>query len=422
MTGREIDYAAVFQAVPSPLMLLSPDLLIADVNQAYTKVSGRERQELLSQYLFDAFPDNPQDPQASGERNLRASLHRVLSTGERDTMALQKYDVEVAGIPGVFEERWWSAVNAPVFGPDGEVALIIHRVEEVTPLIRERLSRDRRHDGPPKELQVMEAELYVRGQELQELNERLRQAHAHQREVALTLQQAMLPGSISEHDHFAAVRYLPATGSLNVCGDWYDLVELGGGRTAVAVGDVVGQGLAAAGVMGQLRSALSAAVRAVSGPARALDILSLYARATEGALAATAVQVVIDQQARTIGYSCAGHPPPMLARADGTVDVLDQATDPPLGATPEHVPRPQAVIAYAPGDILVLYTDGLVERRGEDIDAGLNRLADSLARHRRLAPEPLADALLGDLGATGGTGDDTALVVIRLPGETDDAQ
>jgi serine phosphatase RsbU (regulator of sigma subunit) len=300
-------------------------------------------------------------------------------------------------------------VNAPVFGPDGQVALLLHRVEEVTELIRAREV----HDDEDR-ARVLEAELFTRARELQESNERLRQAHAREREVALSLQAAMLssPGPVG--DHHVAVRYQPATDSLNVCGDWYDLVDLPGDRIAVGVGDVVGHGLAAAGVMGQLRSALSATARVTEGPGQALEILDLYSRSVAGAESTTAVTTSIDWSTHTITYSSAGHPPPALLHSDGTVEFLDQATDPPLGARPSHVPRPQAGTAFDPGATLVLYTDGLIERRHEDIDTGLNRLAGSLSHHRHADPDPLADALLADLLPPGGATDDTALVVVRL--------
>jgi serine phosphatase RsbU (regulator of sigma subunit) len=112
--------------------------------------------------------------------------------------------------------------------------------------------------------------------------------------------------------------------------------------------------------------------------------------------------------------SSAGYPPPVLLHPDGTCQWLDRATDAPLGARLEHVPRPQAVLAHTPGDTLVLYTDGLIERRGEDIDAGLHRLSDALARSARLGPDRLADSLLARLGVIGGARDDIALVAVRL--------
>ncbi|MFD6969214.1 PP2C family protein-serine/threonine phosphatase [Streptomyces sp. NPDC059949] len=408
VNGSGIDYQAVFHALPGAVALLSPGLVFLQVNEAYLSASGRTREQIVGRYLFDAFPDNPNDPAATGTHNLRASLERVLVTGERDTMALQRYDVEDPDRPGVWQERYWSPVNVPVRAPDGSVALLLHRVEEVTELIRARGART----GEGQSL-ALESEFYTRARELQEVNERLRQAHAHEREVALHLQEAMLPAPIPLVHHQAAVRYRPAAAALNVCGDWYDLVDLPD-RTAVAVGDVVGHGLRAAGVMGQLRSALSAASHVAEGPAQALEVLGLYARSVTGAESTTAVSVFIDWNGRTLTYSSAGHPPPALCDRDGTVVFLDQATDPPLGARPEHAARPQARTAFTDGSVLVLYTDGLIERRREDIDTGLQRLADALARHRAAAPEALADALLADLIPPVGVTDDTALVVLRL--------
>ncbi|MFI5671877.1 PP2C family protein-serine/threonine phosphatase [Streptomyces sp. NPDC051704] len=403
-----IDYATVFRLLPGMVALLTTDLVYVDANEEFLHSSGRTRDQLIGRYLFDVFPDNPNDPSANGMRNLAASLQRVVETGERDAMALQRYDVESSERPGEWEERYWSPVNAPVFDSEGRVVLLVHRVEEVTELIR---ARGRRASG---QSQVLEAELYTRARELQEVNERLREAHAREREVALALQSAMLPVTRPTGDTRIAVRYRPAAGSLNVCGDWYDLVDLPGDRIAVAVGDVVGHGLAAAGVMGQLRSALSATSRVAGGPAEALEVLGLYARSVEGAENTTVVETCIDWASRTITYSSAGHLPPALVRLDGTVDFLDQATDPPLGARPEHLPRPQATTEFSDGDTLVLYTDGLVERRREDIDVSLDRLAEALVRHRQADPERIADALLVDLLSVGGATDDTALIVVRL--------
>ncbi|MFF3377308.1 PP2C family protein-serine/threonine phosphatase [Streptomyces sp. NPDC002680] len=405
-----IDYAGVFQALPGMVALLTPELVYADANEEFLRLTGRKRQDLIGHHLFDVFPDNPNDPTATGMRNLEASLHRVLATGERDTMALQRYDVEDPDRPGEWEERYWSPVNAPVLGPDGRVVLLVHRVEEVTELIRARGGRS----GGTR-ARVLEAELYTRARELQDLNDRLRRAHAREREVALALQEAMLPAHRQVGHHRAAVRYRPAVGSLNVCGDWYDLVDLvGGDRIGVSVGDVVGHGLGAAGVMGQLRSALSAASRVAEGPAQALDVLGRYAHVVDGAESATAVTTFIDFERCTITYSCAGHPPPVLVHPDGRVEFLDRATDPPLDARPDPAPRPQAETTFTAGATLVLYTDGLIERRHEDIDIGLTRLADSLARHRAADPERLADAVLLELLPPGGATDDTALIVVRL--------
>ena len=415
MTAPEIDYRAVFMNLPAGIAVLNPQLEYLDLNDTYLRMTGRTRPELIGKYIFGLFPDNPEDKEATGSRNVGASLRRVLATGERDTLPLQRYDVERPDHSGVFEERYWSIVNFPILGADGRPAYVVHRVEEVTAFIRtrggagEETGAGKGDRGPL----ALEGELYMRARELQEINERLRQAHAREREVAIALQAALLPAP-RPVGHRAAVRYQPAVGALNVCGDWYDLVDLPGDRIAVAVGDVVGHGLDAACVMGQLRSALSAASRATDNPAEALGVLGLYARSVDGAESTTVVATFIDWSDRTITYSSAGHPPAALLHPDGTVRFLDQATDPPLGARPEHVSRPQATVPFEPGCVLALYTDGLIERRREDIDVGLRRLADSLARHRADDPETMADALLAELIPASGATDDTALVIIRL--------
>ncbi|NJP48204.1 PP2C family protein-serine/threonine phosphatase [Actinacidiphila epipremni] len=404
---RRIDYRAVYKRLPAGIALFTPDLRYLDANDAYLQVAGHSLDDLVGRYVFDVFPDSPQRAHtANGPVNLLASLRHVLRTRERDSLALQRYDVEMPDRPGTFQKRYWSIINTPVLDEDGEVALIAHRVEEVTAFMKARGSGPAGHGK-------LEAELYMRARELQDINARLRRAHAHEREVALTLQSALLPAP-HPVGHRSAVRYHPAVGALNVCGDWYDLVDLPGDRTAVAVGDVVGHGLTAACVMGQLRSALSAAARVTEGPAQALDALGLYARSVAGAQSTTVVNAVIDWGARTLAYSNAGHPPAALMHPDGTVDFLDRATDPPLGARPFHQPRPQAGVGFETGATLVLYTDGLIERRHEDIDVGLARLAASLTRHNGADPERLADALLAELLPPGGATDDTALVILRL--------
>ncbi|MFI9470115.1 PP2C family protein-serine/threonine phosphatase [Streptomyces sp. NPDC052492] len=413
MSTPRVDYQALFSVMPSPYLVLDPDLVVVEVNEMYLSVTGRARHDLIGHHLFDVYPENPDDPAADGIRNLSASFQRVLETGEPDSLAVQRYDLAVPGRPGEFQERWWSPVNTPVLGPDGEIAWIVHRVEDMTEFLLSRTA----HDAPTgrgRTRAAAEAELYARARELQETNEKLRAAHDWERRTALALQEVMLHAPDLASHRGIAVRYMPATRSLNVCGDWYDVVDLADDSFTVAVGDVVGHGLEAAAVMGMLRSALSAAVRAIQEPGGAMDLLSRYARTFEGALATTAAKAVVDTRGRRITYTCAGHPPPLLGSPDGTVLLLDQATDPPLGILTERTPRPQATVDYLPGDTLVLYTDGLIERRGEDIDAGLLRLTDALAGHAQLDPEPLADTLLTRLGVADGGRDDIALIVVRL--------
>jgi PAS domain-containing protein len=132
MAAPNIDHAAVFQHLPIPILLLTPDFVIVDMNLAYLRVTERTRDQLLGRHVFEAFPDDPSNPSSTGVRDMNASLHRVLATGEADALSLHMHDVEIPGRPGSFVKRYWSPVNAPVFSTDGGVVLIANCVEEVT--------------------------------------------------------------------------------------------------------------------------------------------------------------------------------------------------------------------------------------------------------------------------------------------------
>ena len=133
-TGVDLDYRAIFDAVPGLYLLLDRKLTIVTANSAYCRVTMTEARRIAGYPLFEIFPDNPGDPKADGVRNLRASLERVLAVKRPDAMAVQKYDIRTP--EGKFEERYWSPLNTPVLGRDGNVAFIIHRVEDVTELVR----------------------------------------------------------------------------------------------------------------------------------------------------------------------------------------------------------------------------------------------------------------------------------------------
>jgi signal transduction histidine kinase/ActR/RegA family two-component response regulator len=159
------DFEALFQAAPSPYLVLDPQLDIVAVSEAYLAATLTRREEILGRHLFDVFPDNPDDPAADGVRNLHASLNRVLERRVPDTMAIQKYDIRRPD--GSFEERHWSPVNTPVLDDHGRVNFLIHRVEDVTEFVRLQAEGN-----------VMEMELVRRSRELQTANEELRAANA----------------------------------------------------------------------------------------------------------------------------------------------------------------------------------------------------------------------------------------------------
>lgn len=175
------DFQALFEAVPGLYVVLTPDLRIIGASDAYLRATMIRREEVLGHGIFEVFPDNPDDPNADGVRNLRASLQRVLETRQGDAMAVQKYDVRrPASEGGGFEERYWSSFNAPVLKPSGEIACIIHRVEDVTEFIRLKqagVERDRLALELQDRAGKMEAEIYQRAQQVAEANRQLTRAN-----------------------------------------------------------------------------------------------------------------------------------------------------------------------------------------------------------------------------------------------------
>ncbi len=228
-------------------------------------------------------------------------------------------------------------------------------------------------------------------------------------QVALTLQQAILGPAILPAP-FAA-RYEPAVEQIG--GDWYDVVSLSDGRYGVMVGDVVGSGLEAAAVMGQLRSAARALLLEDNGPGHVLTSLDTFATLLPGALATTVFCAVIEPATGQLEYSSAGHPPAIVVNRTGRQQFLDQAVAAPLAAV-RSLKRPSATATLSPGATLLLYTDGVVERRTEIIDVGLARAADSLARCQGLAPADIIEQLSIDLLAKGHD-DDAAILVYAQP-------
>jgi len=134
-TTRAPDFRRLFESAPNLYLVLDPALVIVAVSDAYCRSTLTKREEILGRGIFDVFPDNPDDAKADGVHNLRASLERVLSLGREDAMPMQKYDIPNPQ-GGGFEEHYWSPLNSPVFGTDGKVEWIIHRVEDVTEFVR----------------------------------------------------------------------------------------------------------------------------------------------------------------------------------------------------------------------------------------------------------------------------------------------
>ncbi|WP_329575060.1 SpoIIE family protein phosphatase [Kitasatospora sp. NBC_01250] len=237
-----------------------------------------------------------------------------------------------------------------------------------------------------------------------------------QRETAIALQRSILGPSLLPQGF--AVRYEPAARPLEVGGDWYDTVALPGGRIGIVVGDCVGRGLKAATVMGQLRSACRALLLQDPSPARTLTALDRFAADVPGAICTTIFCGILDPATGHLVYSSAGHPPGILAHPDGTTRLLQDGRALPL-AVRVGQNRPEAHCAMPPRSTLLLYTDGLVERRRRPLNEGIDQASTAVQEGRATPVEDLATAIMSTLAPAGGFDDDVALLLYRHPAPLD---
>ncbi|MDQ0753707.1 hypothetical protein QF034_007938 [Streptomyces africanus] len=242
----------------------------------------------------------------------------------------------------------------------------------------------------------------------------------HNRDIAETLQRALLTDLPATPGLRLAARYLPATHGLNIGGDWYDAFPQRDGGLITVVGDVTGHGLHAAVMMSQLRTALRAYAVDGDSPGRLLTRLHRFLHHLQPDLYATAVIARFHPDEPTLTWAAAGHPPPVLRLPDGTVRTLDAKPGAMLG-----IPLTQEIgdhtVRLSPGSTLALYTDGLVERRAQGIDPGIERLASALGGFRSAELdadlEGSADRILHPLLSDSERDDDVCLLLCHLQGD-----
>lgn len=231
-----------------------------------------------------------------------------------------------------------------------------------------------------------------------------------ERSGSAMLQRSLLPPALPEVAGLeAAFRYIAGAGG-RVGGDWYDMFVLPSGAVCVSVGDVVGRGLRAATVMGRLRTSLRVQCFATQGdPGAALDLVDRTLRHFEPGELATAIVGVMEPPFDRVRLAVAGHPAPVLAAPDGTCRYLELAIGPPLGVEPPR-PREHSWVDIPLGAVVVFYTDGLVERRDQDLMARIGRLCDVVTA---AAPEVVCGAVMGRMIGLDQPSDDVAMLVIR---------
>ncbi len=294
-------------------------------------------------------------------------------------------------------------------------ALVSERLQAAHALEDARDELDERVHARTAELAAANARLLEEIRERSEAEEQLGREEARARrehQIAETLQRSLLPDRLPEIPGIAlAARYVPATADMQVGGDWYDVVQLPGGLVGLAIGDVAGHGLQAAATMGQLRMALRAYALQDPSPEavmRGVQQLMLQLPMSE---MATLIYLVFDPMTRQVRFTNAGHPP-ALAISENATTYLADGMAPPVGVTADDQ-FPEAVYDLDAGATLLLYTDGLVERRGESIQVGLDRLSLLAVANGTEDLDALCDRLLSTLIDQNQIADDVALVAMR---------
>ena len=397
MLGRMVGEAGVvrdaFEQLPILLAALDgPDHRLAAMNAAYRAFTGRS--DVMGVPYRDAFP-------GLATRPLRDMLDRVYATGRPETQTEWRAQIESgpetpAG-PGGLPEVYADFTVMPRRAAGGAVTGLLVIATDVT----DRVARQR-------------------GTEQRAAEQRERRPLAA-RGIVAEVQEALLPAALPVLPRARiAARYLVAGQEQRAGGDWFDAIPLAGGSVALVVGDVVGHGVAASAAMGQLRAVLTELLAAEADLGRVLERADAFAARSAALGAATLALAVLDPASGKLRYSTCGHPPPLVIGIDGTARYLEGTGTGPLGT---GSPPIVATSALAPGELVLLYSDGLVERPDRTIEEGMAELAVAAARAAAeqaldFAADPAAERVCQRtvelLTRTGRDDDVTALAAQRL--------
>ena len=230
-------FESLFESLPGPYLVLTPDLHIVTANAAYLDATMTRREDLRGRDVFDAFPDNPDDPAATGTSNLRASLDRVRRTLAADTMAIQKYDVRKPD--GAFVERYWSPINSPVLGSGGQLEFIIHRVEDVTAFVQQKSPTAGATGALVARMERMESEIIQSSQKVQAVNEQLQSANRELEAFAYSVSHD-LRAPLRHIDGFADLLVQNASSELDVTARRYlDKIRESAKRMGVLIDELL---------------------------------------------------------------------------------------------------------------------------------------------------------------------------------------
>jgi PAS domain S-box-containing protein len=268
-------------------------------------------------------------------------------------------------------------------------------------------------DGPPGEPQMIVTMVFD-ASDRRRYEEELLRSQRREHEIAHELQESLLAGELPTGDGFEVdAAYQPGVGGTDVGGDWYDAFWLDATRIGLVVGDVVGRGIGAAATMGQLRSATRALASTGLGPGRILDALDVFVERHRVGQTASVGYAEVSIESGELTFACGGQLPPVLAFGDGDPQLDWRGRSAPLGMGPRSAARPEATCLLTPGSLFLLYTDGLVERRGRLIDDGLDRLLAEVRARRADPPGALANGTMRRLEERE-HGDDVCLLALSL--------
>jgi phosphoserine phosphatase RsbU/P len=359
----------------------------------------RVEEELLSESAEDLFENAPCGYLSTTLDGIVLKVNRTFETwtGLRREELLGKRRFQELLAPGdrIYHETHY----APLLRMQGQVKEIALEVVRADGSRLPALVNSVLVDGPDGQPQVIRTTVFDAGDRRRYEQELLR-ARRHEHEIAQQLQRSLLAGELPSAPGLeVAAGYQPAESGVEVGGDWYDAFWLSDDRIGLVVGDVVGRGIEAAATMGQLRSATRALASTGLPPAALLEALDGYSARHEVGGMATVVFAELDRGSRELRFACAGHLPPVLAPAGEDPRLVWEGRSTPLDVRlRKDARRAEASCPVEPGSLVLLYTDGLVERREEPIDAGMDRLLGEVRAHREEPPADLTASLLRTLG------------------------
>jgi PAS domain S-box-containing protein len=364
----------LYEDAPCGYLSTTMDGTIVRVNRTFETLSGHRREDLLGAARF-------QDLLAPGDRIYHDTHH-----------------LPMLHLRGAVRE-----IAVEVVRPDGS---------RLPALVNSMVRRDREGAARAIGISVFDAT------ERRRYEQGLLAARRRQQEVALELQRGLLAGELpTAPDLEIGVAYRPGVSDLEAGGDWYDAFWLDeGAAVALVVGDVVGRGIGAAATMGQLRSAARALAAGRPEPGALIDALEGYSRRHGVGRLATLVYAELDLGGGALRFACAGHPPPVLVAPGEPARLLWEGRSTPLDARPSRPPRGDGACALPAGGAVLLYTDGLFERRSRPLDEGLAQLVAEVDARREASAEELVDGLVRAMLPAGNADDVCALVARRRAG------